>query len=269
MISQADFKYIPYSEVRKLRGQDLFVWAGIHPRASKSFEKINQMSAHEELDLFHDSYSKVMLAEPRFLWHCFGAAAKRWYIDWMDDGLKWETIFPAADTSTYYPEFDPNYSSINMAYVGGYWPEKAQAFDSYLRPFESILVPYGYDYWPYQNYGGKINISEERRLYSSAKLIPLIHGPAGWSMAEVTERYLKAPACHAFCIADQNPVVREIYTQDEMLQAESPEEFMDLVQDFLNNKIDCDHWRNVGHKAVLEKHTYVHRAQQILAALEA
>jgi spore maturation protein CgeB len=90
----------------------------------------------------------------------------------------------------------------------------------------------------------------------------------GRLMAEITERYLKAPACNAFCIADENPALREIFTEDEMIQATSPEHFHSLVNDYLNGKINTDLWREKARKAVFDKHLYKHRALQIKQALE-
>jgi hypothetical protein len=154
-----------------------------------------------------------------------------------------------------------------MAYVGGYWAEKAQGFDLYLRPWEDVLVPFGFDNWPYKNYGGALDMISERQLYSTVGLIPLITGPLGWKIAEITERYVKAPACKAFCISDHNAALREIFASNEMIQAENPEHFHQLVRDALADKIDRLAWVTKAHQAVLERHTYAHRALQIRDAL--
>ena len=175
----------------------------------------------------------------------------------------------AADPCYYYPDpLDGKYKHIKMAYVGGYWPDKAQAFDMYLRPFEDILHTYGYGNWPYKHYDGKLDTKEERQLYSSAGLVPLITHPTGWDMAEVTERYFKAPACKAFCIADQNPGLTDVFSKDEMIQAENPEHFKFLVNNYLQGKIDVEYWKKKGYEAVMSRHLYKHRALQIRKILE-
>jgi hypothetical protein len=264
-----DFTQLTYAEAKKLRKADLFVWVSPHPRTNKMYEQ-KVLGANESYDgeAWLSSYGKVIMAEPKFVWNAVGATGMEWFRGWIEDGFKWGTIYPAADMSRYFPEPAPErFGHIKMAYVGGYWPEKSQAFDLYLRPWEDILHPFGYSVWPYKNYGGRLDEKGERQLYSTAGIIPLVTSPFGWMMAEITERYIKAPACRAFCIADQNPALREIYGPDEMLQAETPEQFQQLVRDSLAGKIDRADWALKAHRAVLERHTYAHRALQILNLL--
>lgn len=269
-MSSYEFDHLTYAESKKLRKVNLFVFVCMHPRANKMYEqKVLGANEMPDSEVWLSSYGKIVMAEPKFVWNASGAAGMEWFQGWIDDGFHWETIYPAADLSRYFPEPAlERFGHIKMAYVGGYWPEKAQGFDLYLRPWEEILVPFGYAVWPYKNYAGKLDEQGERQLYSSAGLIPLVTSPWGWMMAEITERYLKAPACAGFCIADQNPALREIYTPDEMLQAETPEQFHQLVRDLLAGKIDRAGWSLKGYKAVLERHTYAHRAIQIKNALK-
>jgi hypothetical protein len=268
LISQHNFRHFSDREARSLRGKDLFVWVHVHPRSFSRFERENPLIPKEESDTYLVAYPKVVLAEPKFVWNAIGKAGMEWYEGWREDGFHWESIFPGANTTLYYPEPTDRFKDVKIAYVGGYWEEKAQAFTSYLRPWEDVLTPYGYSRWPYKNYAGGLTEEEERQLYSSAGLIPLVTTPAGWRIAEITERYLKAPACRAFCIADENPALREVFREDEMLQAQSPEHFHQLVNDWLQGKIDVERWRNAAYKAVQDRHLVKHRAFQILRALD-
>lgn len=265
-----DFTQLTYAEAKRLRKVDLFVWVAPHPRTNKMYEqKVLGMSESYDSEAWLSSYGKVIIAEPKFVWNAIGATGMEWFRGWIDDGFHWETVYPAADMSRYFPDPAPDlFGHIKMGYVGGYWPEKAQAFDLYLRPWEKILYPFGNAVWPYKNYGGKLCEQRERQLYSSAGMIPLVTGPAGWMIAEITERYLKAPACRAFCIADENLALREIFTPEEMLQAGNSEQFHQLVHDFLAGKIDRADWAAKAHQAVLERHTYAHRARQIMNLLD-
>jgi len=266
-LSPADFLFLNSRDLRRLRDVDTFVWVGIHPSKFPEWDRSGLID-QDELEMELAAYPKIMLAEPNFVWNAIGNDGLHMYQGWKDDGFKWCTIHPAVDLRRYYPE--PNaqrFGKTKMAYVGGYWAEKAQAFDLYLRPWENIFVPYGYATWPYKNYGGRLDEASERQLYSSAGLIPLVTSPMSWFLAELTERYFKVPACKAFCIADHTTAVREVFDENEMLQAENPEHFHHLVQEYLAGNIDTDYWRNQGYQAVLKKHTYRHRAQQIWDAL--
>ena len=268
-ISQHSLRHFTFQEARALRGKDMFVWVHVHPRAFGKFEEANPLIPKEESDLYLDAYAKLMCAEPKFVWNCIGSAGMDLYQGWKDDGFHWETIFPGANNKLYYPDFSDVYKEIKISYVGGYWAEKAQAFDAYLRPWENDFVPFGYGPWPYKKYAGGLSEVQERQLYSSAGLIPLVTSPAGWQMAEITERYLKAPACRAFCITDENPAVRELFSENEMLQAQSSEHFQYMVNEFMSGKMDVEHWKEVGYQATVKKHLVKHRAMQILRALEA
>lgn len=266
--SQNLFASLSRDDARRLRGSGMFCMVHVHPRAFDDFERRHPLIPRDESRSYLESYEKLLLAEPALVWNSVGAAGMEWYRGWIEDGLRWETIYPAADPSRYFPDPDTDrFGHVTMAYVGGYWPEKAQSFDLYLRPWEEILTVYGYSRWPYKGYAGYLNEEDERRLYSTAGLVPLVTTPAGWAIAEITERYLKAPACRAFCIADQNPAVREIFSADEVLQAESAENFHDLVREFLAGRIDCERWRLSAHRAVMERHLYRNRALQVQAAL--
>lgn len=266
-ISQYDFGELAYPEIQKLQNVNTFVWVDVHPRKLSVIAKMPKMPA-KSIELALGNYPKVMYAEPKFVWNSVGVASREYYQGWIDDGLTWETIFPAVDTARYYPDPNPDkYGHIKIAYVGGYWGEKGQSFELYFKPWEDIFYPFGYNEWPFKNYSGGLTAAQERQLYSSAGLIPLVHGPYGWLVAEILERYFKAPYCKAFCIADQNPSVRDVYNEDEMIQAESHEHFHDLVRDYLDGKIDVDKWREKGYQAVKERHLYKHRALQIKNAL--
>lgn len=265
-MSVYDFNQLTILQAKKLRNFDVFVWASIHPKKIKEFKSKIILKTNDDKNWI-DAYPKIIAAEPKFLWNSCTKSCLYWYDDWIKDGLKWESIHPAADIEKYYPESNNKFNKIKIAYVGGYWKEKAQALDTYLNPFEDIFVPFGYESWPYRNYGGKISQEEERKLYSSAQIIPLITGPAGWLMGEITERYLRAPACKAFCIADQNPALRDIFTKDEMIQAKNANHFNELVNDVLKGKIDRVSWAEKSYQAVIKKHLYTHRAIQIKKAL--
>lgn len=265
-----DLAHTSPDTVRRLRDVDLFVWIGVHPKiADRVMQELKHLDANE-FNMMRLSYPNILEAGPRFVWNALGVAGMEFIKPWRDEGLRWETIHPAADTKRYYPDPDrQRFGHVEMAYVGGYWAEKAQAFDIYLRPWEDRLWTYGYARWPYKHYGGKIDEASERKLYSTAKIIPLVTTPFGWRMAEMTERYFKLPACGGFGIADQNPALREVFREDEMLQARDAEHFHELVRDALADRIDRAAWAARGLKAVQERHLYRHRALQIRDALAA
>lgn len=267
LMTSYDFDHLSNSESIRLRAYDVFIWVGVHPNKLPQYQK-HTLIPENDIKIIENTRRKIILSEPKFVWQSTCSEKMHWYQGWRDDGLKWVTMHPAVDSQRYYPEQnDAVFGCIKMAYVGGYWQEKAQAFDMYLRPWEDILTPFGYQTWPYKNYGGKLDANQERQLYSTAGLIPLVTSPAGWDIGEITERYLKAPACKAFCIADENPALGDIFNSDEILQAQNAEHFHSIVNDYLNDKIDTVYWARKGYDAVIQRHTYYHRALQIYNAI--
>jgi hypothetical protein len=259
-----------YRECRELRNYDVCISVTVHPRKIAEFEeKWLGANSGDDTNIWLENYGKVMAVQPKFVWNSASGEGMYWYQGWIDDGLYWQSVELAADDSICFPEKnEKEFGHVKLAYIGSYWPEKAQSLDKYLKPFEDDLWVFGYDKWPYKNYGGRITEAQERQVYSTAKIIPLVTSPGGWMITELTERYFKAPACRAFCIADENPAVRAVYTKEEMLQAESVEHFKQLVADVLAGKIDTEAWAEKSYRATLNKHLYLHRAQQMLRAFE-
>jgi hypothetical protein len=268
-LSCYDFTYLNYSVLKKLRNYNTFVWVSVHPRMFNKFENLVLLEKGQtDFEIWRNAYAKILYSEPKFVWNSTCNETFEWYQGWVDDGLKWQTIHPAIDERIYYPDHsEEKYKNIKMAYVGGYWTDKAQAFDSYFRQHEAQLHTFGYSKWPYKNYGGKLTINEERQLYTACGLVPLVTSPSGWAIGEITERYFKAPACNAFCICDENPAIKEIFGNDEFLIASDSQEFHYLVNEYLNNRIDTILWRSKGYDAVINNHLYRNRAEQISNAL--
>jgi hypothetical protein len=270
-MSSFHFNYLSLEDSEKLKDVDLFVSVYIHPSMKEKYEKkISYKVDDDTVKSWFDGQKKILKAEPKFIFYNISEKTMPWYQGWIDEGFNWEPIsLVAADPEIYYPVPQrEKFKDIKMAYVGGYWGEKARAFDFHFRPYEDIFVPFGYSKWPYKNYGGRLSIEEERQLYSSAGLIPLVHAPSGVVVGEITERYFKAATCKAFCIADSNMNLGAMYNEGEILQAKDIEHYHHLVNEYLKGNIDTDYWREKTYKAVMEKNLYKHRVLAIKDALE-
>ena len=173
LMSALDFEYLSDRVCKALRNADLFVWVGVHPSQAPRYERlILKHAVADDTRIWRKVYRKVLSAEPKFVWDSVGRCGAEWYQGWRDEGLRWVTLFPAADPYRYYPDAAPErFGAVRIAYLGGYWPEKAQAYDLYLRPWEEIFVPFGYQAWPYKHYGGRLDEEGERQVYSTAGLI--------------------------------------------------------------------------------------------------
>lgn len=266
-LSQYDYLDIRGSTLRLLKDVKKIVWVGPHKQRSKEFRaKFLDLGSFE---ISNSNFKKIVDSQPDFVWNAVGEDGIYWHDEWIKLGLKFVKMFPACDTSRFFPDRDEEkFGYVKIAYVGGYWQEKANAFDLYLRPWENDLTVFGYRKWPYTGYRGYLKEDDERKLYSTAQVVPLVTSPAGWGLAEITERYLKAPGCKGACVADQNPACKELFSPDELLMASNVSEFHDMVHEILNNHELNIQYRESAYRAVLSKHTYKHRVEQILRELE-
>jgi spore maturation protein CgeB len=83
---------------------------------------------------------------------------------------------------------------------------------------------------------------------------------------QINERVFKVLGAGGCPVVDAVPAYRELYAQDELLMAETPEHFHKLVRLLLSDKGMNELYRLRGRKATLERHTYIHRAVEFMKA---
>jgi spore maturation protein CgeB len=155
-----------------------------------------------------------------------------------------------------------------MAFVGGYWGYKAMQFDRYLKPYADQLKVFGYSTWPYAGYGGQLPVSKEPSLYRQARLSPTINEPHVEMMGvDQNERVFKVLGSGGMTITDATTTYREWFTRDELLVPENISEYHDMVRLALNDDGFNHRQRESGRRAIQERHTYAHRAREVLKYL--
>jgi hypothetical protein len=180
-------------------------------------------------------------------------------------------LLPAADTSIYKPVPSVDSLKCDVAFVGGYWPYKAQNLDKYIIPLcypvgKYNIKIFGNQGWPVPQYMGSLDDQTAVNLFSSATVCPNISEPhANVFGFEVNERVFKLAACKAFFISDFICSLEEdIFVKHEAVLAESSEHFVDLVHTFVTNPdLRNRHIENC-YETVMEHHTYTNRVEQIL-----
>jgi spore maturation protein CgeB len=68
-------------------------------------------------------------------------------------------------------------------------------------------------------------------------------------------------------ITDVTPAYREWFTEDELLVPTSVNEFHEMVNLSLKNESFNHKYKQAGYKAILKRHTYVHRANLMLLSI--
>jgi hypothetical protein len=175
----------------------------------------------------------------------------------------------ACDDERYFPDDAPSrFAGVEMSFVGGYWPNKAIQFEKFLKPYEDRLTVYGHSPWPYKNYGGRLGESEERILYRNARLSPAISEPHVELTGDIVERVFKVAGSGGVAVVDVAPsYYKEIFSPHEILIPEDLPHYHELVRQALKDESFNERFRQSGIRAILDRHTYVHRGRLILEML--
>lgn len=190
------------------------------------------------------------------------------YEEWERHGQKLVSLPLACDNMRYFPQPEnKRFRGTQLAFVGGYRAYKNRQYDKYLRPYEDILKVYGYNRWPYKGYGGLLFHDDERLLYQNARVSPALSEPHAELMGDIVERVFKVMGSGGLTITDLVPGYHELFSDDELLMPGSVDEYHAMVKRALSDDDFNSRYRENGYKAILERHTYAHRARQILDLL--
>ena len=207
---------------------------------------------------------------PKFAYTATVPSGLNFFAGWAAAGLPVRSLPLACDTSLYTPEGpeDPDFADVDLAFVGGYWESKGRALDRYLRPFEPQLRVYGYNRWPYAGYCGQLVREREPALYRQAKVCPVVNEPTvAMLKGQINERIFKVFGSGGAPVVDAVPAYRELFTPDELEIPADEVEFAAQVRTLLTDPERRLVVAARGRAAVLARHTYGHRAREILAGL--
>jgi hypothetical protein len=239
------------------------------------FENSDRFFDSHQLDASIWAYSeqqrrKILDSRPNFVFTATAPRGMDFFSLWERHGLPAVSMPLACDLSVYEnsPPYMDEFDDVRMAFVGGYWPSKAQQIDPYLRPFEKDLTIYGYSKWPYSGYRGMLPRDAEASLYHQAILSPTINEPTVALLhGQINERVFKILGAGGCTVVDAIPAYRDFFKADELLLPESISQFTEMCQWMLNDRKARDEWAQRGKAAVLARHTYHHRARQMLHRL--
>jgi len=213
---------------------------------------------------------RIFATEPRFVFTATVPRGLCFFDQWRQHGLHLVSLPLACDTSLYRPETPPRpeFENIQLAFVGGYWESKGRQIDEYLRPFENELTIYGYSRWPYRGYRGRLPRQAEPALYRQTALCPTINEPTVRLLhGQINERVFKILGSGGATVVDAVPAYRELFDPDELPVPQDAAEFAHLVRHLLHDIDERHRWAMRGRHAVLQRHTYHHRARQMLEQL--
>lgn len=202
-------------------------------------------------------------------------------------GYKHHTIPLAADKTMIYPEFNQRFKA-DISFLGTNLPEKRPFFMERVYPLakEYDLKLYGQDwttkdkligytqkFGQYFNIPGlrsvqkpKIQLEEERQIYSSATISLNIHEEYQRRFGkDCNERTFKIPLCDGFEIVDDVECIRKYFKEgEEMVIAKDKDDWYDKIRFYMNKPEERKKIANAGKKRVLESHTYHNRVDTLI-----
>jgi hypothetical protein len=268
LLQNSDYLFLDRSNRAALARTRHFVWLDYWFREDvATFRR----AGFDYQSFAQQTHRQVLEGAPAFGFTISPRAGLDSYARWMEQGLQVESLPLACDTTVYHPH-TPDvaaFADVQMAFVGGYWPFKAQQFDRYLRPFEQELTIFGRERWPYAGYGGKLPADQEAALYRQARLAPTINEPHCERLnIDLNERVFKVLGSGGCSITDAVSGYREWFAPDELAVPTSLNEYRELVAALLHDDALNAAYRARGYAAVTARHTYAHRARAALALLQ-
>ena len=268
-LSVYDYEIMDRQTCKNLRNVPHFVWAEASRKSLLSVYAGYGRKPRQVRTVSEYANRRAKESGPGFVWGTCTQRGLEHFSDWHDTGIPLISLPLACDDERYYPEFgSEKFKGCEMAFVGGYWANKAIQFDKYLRPYEKKLTIFGHSPWPYSGYKGLLNEADERVLYMNARLSPAISEPHVGLTGDIVERVFKVAGSGGVAITDVAPkYYYDIFSPDEILIPETLEHYHELVERALTDDAFNAKYRAAGIKAVLERHTYVHRARTVLEKL--
>ena len=122
---------------------------------------------------------------------------------------------------------------------------------------------FGNQPWGVNQYCGLIADEDVKNLFASAKICPNLSEPHAQEFGiDLNERIFKVLYAGGFCIAD-NVEGYGIFG-DGIVIAESPEDFRNKIDYYLEHPTDRLEISKKGHEYVMNNHTSIHRISEIL-----
>lgn len=269
MIYSADLIGVEIKIIKILKRIPNAVWVPPWFNRSNQFFKAHRLN-HRNWTFGDAVNQKVIELEPNFVFTATVPSGLSFFEKWTNLGLDVLSLPLACDTTIYKKNSNTNkYNGVKLAFVGGYWRSKGVQIDNYLRPWESLLTIYGSTPWPYTGYKGRLPFSDEPFLYRSAIGCPVINEPTVSLMkGQINERIFKVLGSGGCPVVDCVPAYRELFEESELNIPSSLEEFNHNINKILFDPDYNNTIREMGFKAVMEKHTYIKRAELYLDKLK-
>ena len=111
---------------------------------------------------------------------------------------------------------------------------------------------------------GELPVSDSALLYNFAKVLPNFHLESQYErFDEVNERTCVIPACGSFELVDNPAAMKELFDANEMAVANSPQEYKEMFEHFLNKPKERLPYIQNGKRKVWSNYTLFHSLSKL------
>tara|TARA_R100001163_G_C5066508_1_gene204976 strand:+ start:2975 stop:4021 length:1047 start_codon:yes stop_codon:yes gene_type:complete len=194
---------------------------------------------------------------------------------WEMIGVKVVSMMHGADVFDYAGSGVIDNLKSDVTFIGGYWPYKAERLDPYMirlcNPVGKFNIKiFGGSSWPVVQYCGHISNENVKHAFRSSLVCPNVSEPHSQDFGyDIIERPFKILMSGGFCISDYvESMANDVFTNEELVFAKTPEEFEKLVSYYVNNPEERLPYIQRGYESVLRNHTYFHRIADLFNELQ-
>ncbi|MCD4650288.1 MAG: glycosyltransferase [Candidatus Cloacimonetes bacterium] len=166
----------------------------------------------------------------------------------------------------------------DVAFMGAAYPNRLRLFAE-LTNYNLKLWGIGWEQNPLlqkhvQNNGQRVSIIETVKIYSSTKININLHSAMGDSILEedgdfVNPRTFEIMACGGFQLVDKRKYLPELFVEgEEIVTFSGLEDLKEKIDYYLTHEDERMRIANNGRRKVLNNHTYTHRIEEMLRALQ-
>lgn len=164
----------------------------------------------------------------------------------------------------------------DLLFVGGSWGYKSRNLSKYIHQFCHPIGKYRIKIfgggWGVPQCLGLLPDQDLKDAFASTTIGLSVHEPHStdepWSGWDVVDRPFKLAGAGTFVVGDYVKGLREIYTEDEMVLASSPQDMLDKVDYFLSNPEARLPYIKSAQEKTLRDHTYENRVEKLFEVLK-
>jgi|19_taG_2_1085344.scaffolds.fasta_scaffold01192_8 hypothetical protein len=184
-------------------------------------------------------------------------------------GIPWVPMPTAGDRILFNMTRDLDDRPLDVVYLGGRWPYKAQTIDTFLLPMlqhgRLNFKVHGWGDWPAKICSGILPADQPCQLLNQGKIGPCISEKHTQQYGiDIPERAFKVALCGALVIHDAVPSVRRMIPSAVI--ARNSQEFTEKCIELSKNDVQRKKLVERQRSEVLASETYHHRMRTLMAA---